>query len=62
MWYLIVPIPDLCTLTYFDTLPIQCRHIEHMHVGVIFDSDNLENDSNENLDNFSPIWIVYMHL
>ena len=20
----------------FDTLPIQCRHIEHMHVGVWF--------------------------
>ena len=20
----------------FDTLPIQCRHIEHMHEGVLF--------------------------
>ena len=38
----------------FDTLPMQCRHIEHKHEGVwfrkiIFD----KNDSCENLDNFS---------
>ena len=24
----------------FDTLPIQCRHIEHMHVGVWFRKNN----------------------
>ena len=24
----------------FDTLPIQCRHIEHMHEGVWFKIDN----------------------
>ena len=23
----------------FDTLPIQCRHIEHMHEGVLFCSE-----------------------
>ena len=23
-------------LEHFDTLPIQCRHIEHMHEGVYF--------------------------
>ena len=34
MWYLIVSIPDLCTLTYFDelasVLPTVYRHIENM--------------------------------
>ena len=24
----------------FDTLPIQCRHIEHMHEGVYFRKNN----------------------
>ena len=24
----------------FDTLPIQCRHIEHMHEGVWFTKNN----------------------
>ena len=24
----------------FDTLPIQCRHIEHMHEGVWFGNNN----------------------
>ena len=24
----------------FDTFPIQCRHIEHMHVGVWFRKNN----------------------
>ena len=23
-------------MEHFDTLPIQCRHIEHMHEGVYF--------------------------
>ena len=37
----------------FDTLPIQCRHIEHMHEGVWFRKCFfLQNDSCENLDNF----------
>ena len=25
----------------FDTFPIQCRHIEHMHEGVLFRKNNL---------------------
>ena len=28
-------LPQLLT-EHFDTLPIQCRHIEHMHEGVYF--------------------------
>ena len=28
-------IPQLL-MEHFDTLPIQCRHIEHMHEGVYF--------------------------
>ena len=35
----------------FDTLPIQYRHIEHMHEGVWFNFF-LQNDSCENLVNF----------
>ena len=46
----------------FDTFPIQCRHIEHMHEGVWFTKNNfLKNDSCENLDNFSLIWLLYIH-
>ena len=46
----------------FDTLPIQCRHIEHMHEGVWFRKNNFwQNDSCENLDNFSLIRLLYMH-
>ena len=46
----------------FDTLPIQCRHIEHMHEGVLLRKDNFrQNDSSENLDNFSLIRLLYMH-
>ena len=46
----------------FDTLPIQCRHIEHMHEGVWFRKNNFwQNDSCENLDNFSLIRVSYMH-
>ena len=46
----------------FDTLPIQCRHIEHMHEGVWFRKNKFwQNDSCENLDNFSLIGILYMH-
>ena len=26
----------------FDTLPIQCRHIEHMHEGVWFTNNNFD--------------------
>ena len=36
----------------FDTLSIQCRHIEHMHEGVYFLL---------NLDNYSLILLLYMH-
>ena len=46
----------------FDTLPIQCRHIEHMHEGVWFRNNIFwQNDSCENLDNFSLIRLLYMH-
>ena len=46
----------------FDTLPIQYRHIEHMHEGVWFRINNFwQNDSCENLDNFSLIMLLYMH-
>ena len=46
----------------FDTLPIQCRHIEHMHEGVWFRKNNVwQNNSSENLDNFSLIRCLYMH-
>ena len=46
----------------FDTLPIQCRHIEHMHEGVLFRKNIFwQNDSCENLDNFSLIRLLYMH-
>ena len=46
----------------FDTLPIQCRHIEHMHEGVWFTKINFwQNDSCENLDNFSLMGLLYMH-
>ena len=46
----------------FDTLPIQCRHIEHMHEGVWFRENNFwQNDSNENLDNFPLVRCLYMH-
>ena len=39
----------------FDTFPIQCRHIEHMHEGVWFRKNNFyQNDSCENLDNYTP--------
>ena len=40
----------------FETLPIQFKHIEHMHEGVLFRKNNFwRNDSCENLDNFSLI-------
>ena len=46
----------------FDTLPIQCLHIEHMHGGVYSRKNYfLQNDSCENLDNFSLIRLLYMH-
>ena len=47
----------------FDTVPIQCRHIEHiiMHEGVWFRKNIFcQNDSCENLDNFSLIRLLYM--
>ena len=46
----------------FDTLPIQCRHNEHMHEGVWFRKNNFcLNDSCENLDQFSLLGLLYMH-
>ena len=45
----------------FETLPIQFKHIEHMHEGVLFRKNNFwRNDSCENLDNFSLIRLLYM--
>ena len=48
----------------FDPFPIQCTHIEHMHEGVWFRNNNFwQNDSCENLDNFSLIMLfVYAWL
>ena len=43
--------PTTGLMEQFDTLPIQCRHIEHMHEGVWF-KKKWKNDSCENLDNF----------
>ena len=46
----------------FETLPIQFKHIEHMHEWVLFRKNNFwRNDSCENLDNFSLIRLLYMH-
>ena len=46
----------------FDTLPIQYRHIEHMHEGVWLKNNNFwQNDSYETLDNFSLLMCLYMH-
>ena len=45
----------------FDTLPMQCRHIEHMHEGAWLKKKILPNDRCENLDNYSLIWLLYMH-
>ena len=46
----------------FDTFLIQCRHIEHMHEGVWFTKNNFwQNDSSQNLDNFSLLTCLYMH-
>ena len=54
-------LPQL-SMEHFDTLPIQCRHIELMHEGVLFRKNIfLQNDSRENLDNFSLIRLLYMH-
>ena len=46
----------------FETLPIQFKHIEHMHEGVLFRKNNFwRKDRCENLDNFSLIRLLYMH-
>ena len=44
----------------FDTLLSQCIHIEHIHEGVWSNKFLVQNDSNENLDNFPLIWLLYM--
>ena len=45
----------------FDSFPIQCRHIEHMHERVWFRKNNFyQNDSCENLDNFSLLTCLYI--
>ena len=54
-------LPQLC-MEQFDTIPIQCRHIEHIHEGVWFRKNIFwQNDSCENLDNFSLIGLLYKH-
>ena len=54
-------LPQL-SMEQFDTLPIQCRHIWHMHEGVWFRKNIFwQNDSYENLDIFSLIRLLYMH-
>ena len=46
----------------FETLPIQFKHIEHMHEVVLFRKYNFwRNDSCENFNNFSLIRLLYMH-
>ena len=46
----------------FETLPVQFKHMEHMHEGVLFRKNNFwQNDSCENLDNFSLNRLLYMH-
>ena len=40
----------------FDTFPIQCRHIEHMHEGVWFRKNNFGNITAM----YSLIWLLYM--
>ena len=50
------------SIKQFDTLPIQWRHNDYMHEGVWFRIYFfLQNDSCENLDNFSLIKCLYMH-
>ena len=51
--------PTTDFMEQFDTLPIQYRHIEHMHEGVWL--KKRQNDSYENLDIFSIISRSYMH-
>ena len=49
-------------MEHFDTLPEQCRHIEHMHEGVYFRKNIFwQNDSYENLDNFSLIRLLWKY-
>ena len=50
-------LPQL-SMEQFDTLPIQCRHIEHMHGGVWF---NLFFTKYEDFDNVSLIRLLYKH-
>ena len=45
----------------FDTLPSHCRYIEHMYEGVWLKKKVKKKDSYEKLDNFPPIWLLYMH-
>ena len=44
-------------IEHFDTLPTQCRHIEHMHEGLWFPKTNyLQNGNYENVDIFSGMF------
>ena len=58
-WCLLLP---QLLMEQLDTLPLQCRHIEHMHEGVWFRKNNFwQNDSCETLNCFSLIRLLYMH-
>ena len=47
----------------FDTLPIQCKHIQLMHEGIWFRKNNFrQNDCCENLENFFPNRVLYYAL
>ena len=44
-------------IEHFDTLPTQCRHIEHMHEGLWFPKTNyLQNGNYENFDIFAGMF------
>ena len=45
----------------FDTLPIQYRHIEHMHEGVLLKKKMDKMTAMKTYKNFSLIWLLYMH-
>ena len=40
----------------FDTLPIQCRHIEHMHEGVWFTKNNFDKMTTVRTSTIIPLY------
>ena len=45
----------------FDTVPLQCRHIEHMHEGVWFGKNNFDKVTAVRLRQISPNHIEHKH-